>query len=647
MIEKPFKNQFDKIAKYFRNHPKTSWSVFIFLLILIGIKFLSPSLLDNFFINLFHSCSIEQTEKETTENWLRENFTDTTYNVLILPFNNYQENSKQKLQIERAIEGRIDELRDKFFSTSKLKTLIKLKCYLDIPEFLSIDSIKNIGKKFNADFIIYGDIYSLFDKQTKRTNVKYIILTKSKKELPFRRLGETGLIEFSSLDEIREGYLIKDIDYMTLWILCNEEIYYNKTERAILIWDSIEKNFQEKVFSKTNAYMCAIIGESCYHNNDFIKSKIFFKKATEYYHNFADAFNNLGLVYTNISNYDSAKICYYKAIKINPKSSNAYNNLGILYLEKLHSYDKAKKYFKKSYELDPSNGNVVFNLGLLFARYLKNPDSAKVYFLRALNLLPDSSSSILKSVGNSFSSSNFDTALLYYKKALNKNPKSQLIYYDLGVLYYNFQKYQLAKSNLLISIKLSPKFSQAYNYLGLIYMNGYQLYDSAKLNFSLAIKYDSSNEAAYYFNLGVLYSNHYKDYGLAKKYFYKSISISPNYSDAFLKLGNIYSEYYKNYDSARYCYEKTITLDSRNSEAFNNYAIILRWNFKEYELSEKYFKRAIELDPKLAAAHFNYSMLLLNEIKNLSKAKQEYLTAIRFDKKFQNQKLDEYFAKIR
>ena len=64
-------------------------------------------------------------------------FRNSTFNVLILPFRNYEGNSTLRNKIELALNAHLDDLIDKRNFDKKIKSNIKIKCELDIPEHLS------------------------------------------------------------------------------------------------------------------------------------------------------------------------------------------------------------------------------------------------------------------------------------------------------------------------------------------------------------------------------------------------------------------------------------------------------------------------------------------------------------------------------
>ena len=102
---------------------------------------------------------------------------------------------------------------------------------------------------------------------------------------------------------------------------------------------------------------------------DYQKAKNFLKKATKVDPQNIDALNNLGGTFHLLGDYEEAKNCYKKAIEINPLDALAYNNLGVVFKE-LGKNLKAIDYFKSTKRIDPN-----FDCEVNFAEaYLKLRD---------------------------------------------------------------------------------------------------------------------------------------------------------------------------------------------------------------------------------------------------------------------------------
>ena len=64
------------------------------------------------------------------------------------------------------------------------------------------------------------------------------------------------------------------------------------------------------------------------------------------------AYNNLGIVFTNLKKKQEAIDCFFKAIKIDPKFTTAYFNLGNVF-KSMEKHQEAVDQFTKAIALDP------------------------------------------------------------------------------------------------------------------------------------------------------------------------------------------------------------------------------------------------------------------------------------------------------
>ena len=79
-----------------------------------------------------------------------------------------------------------------------------------------------------------------------------------------------------------------------------------------------------------------------------------YKKILKTNPNYAGVYNNLGMMYKELEEYQKAIGCYEKAIQIDPNYANVYYNLGNI-LQELRELQKAKSCYEKLLNLDPTN----------------------------------------------------------------------------------------------------------------------------------------------------------------------------------------------------------------------------------------------------------------------------------------------------
>lgn len=151
-----------------------------------------------------------------------------------------------------------------------------------------------------------------------------------------------------------------------------------------------------------------------YYNLGYIKAAqemyeqalIYFRKATEIDHAYAQAYQQMALCYAKTGRSDQAEEYYQRAaeifmergndqiaeemlqevLKINPDTVNVFNTLGIIYRRK-GDLDGAVYQYRRALKVNPNDGNILYNLGRVF--YDQGQiDKAIVTLQRALRAKP-------------------------------------------------------------------------------------------------------------------------------------------------------------------------------------------------------------------------------------------------------------------
>jgi tetratricopeptide (TPR) repeat protein len=86
----------------------------------------------------------------------------------------------------------------------------------------------------------------------------------------------------------------------------------------------------------------------------------------------AELYNNRGLAYHNLKQYQKAISDFSQAIQMKPEDATAYNNRGNTHYEML-KYDLAEADYNKSIELSPDYANAYLNRGLVYYQLDNNP----------------------------------------------------------------------------------------------------------------------------------------------------------------------------------------------------------------------------------------------------------------------------------
>jgi len=178
------------------------------------------------------------------------------------------------------------------------------------------------------------------------------------------------------------------------------------------------------------------------------------------------------------------------------------------------------------------------------------------------------------------------------------------MYLDIGVKLVMQGDLERAMMSFCQAIELNPKYSPAYNNLGLVLRNTNRL-NEAEACFRRAIELSPDDPYAYN-NLGLVLMD--LDYlGKAEDCFRHAIELSPHQPEFYNNLGTVLEEN-SCLAEAKVAYCRAIKLDPYYPEAYYNMGGFLRLT-KHLDEAESYLRRAIELRPDYLEAELSLSLL--------------------------------------
>jgi cytochrome c-type biogenesis protein CcmH/NrfG len=89
----------------------------------------------------------------------------------------------------------------------------------------------------------------------------------------------------------------------------------------------------------------------------------------------AEAWSQLGNLYFDTDNYESAIKAYEKSLALNPNNANVQTDLGVMYRRNGHP-EEAVKAFDKAIEIDPTHEVSRFNKGIVMLHDLNDQEGA-------------------------------------------------------------------------------------------------------------------------------------------------------------------------------------------------------------------------------------------------------------------------------
>ncbi|HFE64781.1 MAG TPA: tetratricopeptide repeat protein, partial [Caldithrix sp.] len=196
--------------------------------------------------------------------------------------------------------------------------------------------------------------------------------------------------------------------------------------------------------------------------------------------------------------------------------------------------------------------------------------------------------------------SSIEVVASYFTRALGEDPNFWEAQYNLGVIYYNFDKYERASEQFKKVIAQNPKFYKPYYGLGVIYYLQ-RNYRQAAHNFKKVLSIQKDHDRSLYY-LGRVYIRlDSLEKGL--EYLEKSAKLNPNYAPTQyqIALTNMKRGWYK---TAVLAFKKSLKLNPDNYRAHNSlgecYYFLQRFDDAIYQ-----YKKAVELRPDFSTAYFN------------------------------------------
>ncbi|XP_047307864.1 probable UDP-N-acetylglucosamine--peptide N-acetylglucosaminyltransferase SPINDLY [Impatiens glandulifera] len=189
---------------------------------------------------------------------------------------------------------------------------------------------------------------------------------------------------------------------------------------------------------------------------------------------YAEAFCNMGVIYKNRGDLESAIACYERCLAVSPNFEIAKNNMAIALTDvgtkvKLEGdINQGVVYYKKALYYNWHYADAMYNLGVAYGELL-----------------------------------NFDMAIVFYELAFHFNPLCAEACNNLGVIYKDRDNLDKAVECYQLALSIKPNFSQSLNNLGVVFTVQGKMDDAANMIQKAIIANPTYGEA--YNNLGVLY----------------------------------------------------------------------------------------------------------------------------------------------
>lgn len=273
------------------------------------------------------------------------------------------------------------------------------------------------------------------------------------------------------------------------------------------------------------------------------------------------SYSKLGVVFTQMGDYEIAENYLKKAISINPTDPLDRYNLGIVNLKK-NDKEAALREFAKAEELGKSDAAMLANLGEAYLSLKEYDKSLDAY--RGLLAVNQRDVKILSRVAEIlYEKGDLEGSYTYFKRITETQPASEharIAYINMGNIMDESQRYDEAIQSYQKALAINPKDEDALYNLGLSF-NGAGKPELAIEAWKSASSLNPRNPKPLVAIADYYYRNKY--YDMASDEYQRILRRWPDLQDAHFNLGAIY--YKRNLvDYAQAEFEKVVELNDRN-----------------------------------------------------------------------------------
>ena len=286
------------------------------------------------------------------------------------------------------------------------------------------------------------------------------------------------------------------------------------------------------------------------------------KKVISMKPDFAEAYDNIGIVFQGQGKLDEAINSYKKSISLNPNYSNPYYNMANV-LKVQDKLDEAVEAYKKSIELKPDHHKAYGNMATTLQKQGKLEEAIEAY-KSSISIMPNYGETY-SNMGNALQQlGKLDEAIEAHKKCISLNPNYAIAYNNLGNALQQLGKFDEAINEYKKSICLDSKYSDTYSNMGVA------LKDKGNVDDSMV-------------------------------FFQKALSLNPNHASSYNNLGNVF-QYQGKLNEAIKAFKKSIALNANHADTHRNLSLSLLQTGQIKEGLEEYEWR-LKINKGLARYH--------------------------------------------
>ena len=333
-------------------------------------------------------------------------------------------------------------------------------------------------------------------------------------------------------------------------------------------------------------------------------------KATE-----VEPFFRLGAIYRQRNDEDNILRVYQPALEIEPEHPELHHLLAVIF-EKRDEREHAIRYYGLANHYNPDNFDWHYSYARLLDQHAEtlgddyhkyaemaveeytatialNPTYVDAYFYRGMLTLR------YRQIGETLY--RYSQILEDFKQVAELQPKNREANYQVGVIYLEIDRHQLAKEVFKSMLPYAPKYRGIHLHLGKIaeweqaWKAAIKHYEAEVALIQQPVEKGDDIAAQTYQRLGDLYYAHALDYNAAKETLEKAIALDDTHVPTLLSYANnLFSM--DLLGAAAEQFERVIQLEPGNLTANYNLALMYEYTEKR-EQAKAQWKRFLELNP--------------------------------------------------
>jgi protein O-GlcNAc transferase len=243
-------------------------------------------------------------------------------------------------------------------------------------------------------------------------------------------------------------------------------------------------------------------------------------------------YNIVGASNAGLMQFDDAIDSYKQALKIKPDYAEAYNNMGVVLMDKGEPMAAIDSY-KKALQFKPNYAEAYYNMGAAL-QDKGDPVAAIDSYKKAIKFKP-SYAVAYNNMGVALKEKGDPAAAIdSYKKALKIKPEYAEAYYNIGAALKEKGDPAAAIDSYKKALKIKPDYAEAYNNMGNALKDEGEL-EAAIDSFKQALKIKPDYTEAYN-DMGTALQEK-GDPGAAIDSYKKALKIKPDYAEAYYNIG--------------------------------------------------------------------------------------------------------------